>query len=75
MSEIIKKKRGRKPKNIIKFEDLESIYGSIHREEFNILIKEFEKLFQKYILYHFIHPNAVKDFLISLRTLRTSMML
>lgn len=57
----------------IEFIDLEKIYGHIEREELNILIKEFEKLFQKYILYHYIHPNAVKDFLATLRMLRSSM--
>ena len=55
----------------IEFLELEKIYGKIEREELSILIKEFEKLFQKYILYHFIHPNALKDFLASLRTLRS----
>lgn len=41
--------------------------------DLNEVIKEFEKLFQKYVMYHFIHPNAVKDFLLTLRMLRVSM--
>ena len=55
------------------FENL-SIYRAITKQELNELVKEFEKLFQKYILYHFIHPNAVKDFLSSLRFLRVAIM-
>ena len=50
------------------------IYTIITRQELNELIKEFEKLFQKYVMYHFIHPNAIKDFLMSLRMLRVSML-
>lgn len=55
------------------FENL-SKYSAITKQELNELVKEFEKLFQKYILYHFIHPNAVKDFLSSLRFLRVAIM-
>ena len=63
-----------KEKGVTPFEKKNlSIYATISGNELNELIKEFEKLFQKYVMYHFIHPNAVKDFLTSLRFLRASM--
>ena len=66
-----------KDNNIVSYiiyDSLETIYAQTTKQELNIIIKEFEQLFQKYILYHFIHVNAVKDFLVSVKQLRVSMM-
>ena len=54
----------------IPYDSLEDTYGKITKEELNGYIKTFETLFKKYIMLHFVHPDAVKDFLLSLRKLR-----
>jgi len=63
-----------KERNIVSipYDSLEETYKKITKEEFNILIKKFEILFQKYIVLHIVHPDAVRDFLLSLRNLRRS---
>jgi hypothetical protein len=47
-----------------------SIYSIIKTNELNSLIIEFNKLFQNYILHHYISANAVKDFNLALLKLR-----
>ena len=60
-----------KEKNIAPFgfENL-SKYSAITKQELNELVKEFEKLFQKYIIYHYTTTKALNEFLLSLRMLR-----
>jgi hypothetical protein len=63
-----------KEKNIesIDFSSLEIIYGKITKEEFNKLLSEFEILFQKYKLFHYISSDSLRDFLKSIQNLRSS---
>lgn len=62
-----------KEKNInsITFSSLENIYGNITKDEFNKLLNEFEKLFEKYKLYHFISSESIRDFLKAVHNLRS----
>jgi hypothetical protein len=63
-----------KEKNIssIPFLSLETIYGSVTKQELNNTIAEFDILFQKYKLFHFISSEAIRDFLKSVYTLRSA---
>jgi hypothetical protein len=63
-----------KEKNIISipFSSLESTYGTITKEEFNKTLLNFDTLFKKYKLYHFISPESVHDFLKAVNSLRAS---
>ena len=47
-----------------------NIYRSVTKKEFNEIIKEFEKLFQKYIMYHYTTTKALNEFMLSIRMLR-----
>lgn len=56
----------------IVFSDLESVYGSITKEQFRNILQEFEACFQKYKLYHYISSESIHDFITSLIKLRRS---
>ena len=49
------------------------IYATYKTSDLNSSIKEFESLFKSYILYKYISPEALRDFLSSLQKLRSSM--
>lgn len=61
-----------KEKNIssIPFSSLEITYGKITKEEFNTLLSEFDTLFKKYKLLHFVSSESVRDFLKAIHVLR-----
>lgn len=48
-----------------------SIYLNITANELNTTIKEFDSLFKLYTLYHYISPEAVRDFKFALQRLRS----
>ena len=68
----INKEKGLSSAASISYDMLENTYKPITKEEYNTLIKEAEVLFKKYILFHFIHVNAVRDFFVSLKRIRTT---
>jgi hypothetical protein len=51
------------------------IYTTYRTSDLNSSIKEFEQLFKNYILYKYIRSEVLRDFLISLQKLRSSMYL
>ena len=53
----------------IPFSSLELNYGTITKGEFNKILLNFNILFQKYNLYHFISSESVRDFLKVVNTL------
>jgi len=59
-----------KSKPVFTKEEFE-LYTKIRTSEFNSFIKELNTLFQKYILYHYINPEFVRNFNSSLQMLRS----
>lgn len=53
----------------IEYDMLETLYGTMTKSEFHSCLKEFESLFQKYKLYHYVEIEAVRDFLKALQLL------
>ena len=51
------------------------IYTTYRTSDLNSSIKEFESLFKNYILYKYISSEVLRDFLLSLQKLRSSMYL